>query len=192
MVVSPGVWIILLGCPCMWNCMKPSAGSARRDCLCCWAVRAFFSSAAHGWNGRPSGNPAPTSKNVATGGVPGGGGGGTALAPPACPRGARSRSRTDSGLPSAVLGVGASRIGSPLAVRGTPGVEMLRPLRRKRRRQSNHDRYKPAAFISLPESLLDAFRHELLSRDIHNGSGEVDEHRRKRSCRRRGFRAASP
>ena len=28
-----------------------------------------------------------------------------------------------SGLPSVVRGAGASRIGSPLAVRGTPGVE---------------------------------------------------------------------
>src|SRR5437667_2310347 len=85
------------------------------------SFRAFLSSAAHGLNGRPSGNPAPISKNVATGGVPGGAGTGVPVVPPPSPRN-RIQIPDRSGLPSAVLGVGASRTGLPSAVRGTPGV----------------------------------------------------------------------
>src|SRR2546425_423582 len=125
MVVSPGVWIILLGCGCRWNCMKPIG----RQCasglsLLFESFRAFLSSAAHGWKGRPSGIPAAISKNVAMGGVPGGAGIGVPVVPPPWPRNL-IQIPDKSGLPSAVLGVGASRIGSPLAVRGTPGVGYL-------------------------------------------------------------------
>src|SRR5436190_17624876 len=111
------------------------------------SFRAFFRSAAHGWNGRPSGNPAPMSKNVATGGVPGGAGTGAPVAPPPSPRNL-IQIPDRSGLPSAVLGVGASRIGAPLAVRGTPGVGYFGHCA-----ESDGDRaitiaIKPAAFIT--------------------------------------------
>src|SRR5688572_17897292 len=85
------------------------------------SLRVFFNAAAHGWNGRPSGNPAPMSKNVAMGGVPGGAGSGLAAVPPPWPR-SLTQIPDRSGLPSAVLGAGPSSIGTPLAVRGTPGV----------------------------------------------------------------------
>src|SRR5438132_9088974 len=85
------------------------------------SFRAFLRAAAHGWNGRPSGNPAPISKNVATGGVPGGAGTGVPVVPPPSPRN-RIQTPDRSILPSAVLGAGASSIGAPVAVRGTPGV----------------------------------------------------------------------
>src|SRR5437867_12124958 len=89
------------------------------------AIRFFTTSAAHGCSGRPSLNPAPTSRNVATGGVPGGGGGGggggagVAAAPcapcPRCPAGGLMLDQIPekSGFPSAVLGGGPLRFGFP-------------------------------------------------------------------------------
>src|SRR6185295_18867773 len=84
------------------------------------ALRCFKSSAAHGLNGRPSLNPAPTLPNVEAGGSPGGETGGGATFPPW--NHALSQSPVKSGLPSAVRGAGASRFGLPSGVRGTPRV----------------------------------------------------------------------
>src|SRR2546428_569747 len=93
------------------------------------AIRFFTTSAAHGCSGSPSLNPAPTSRNVATGGVPGGGGGGggggVAAAPcPRCPAGGLMFDQIPerSGFPSAVLGAGPARLGMPSGPLGTPGV----------------------------------------------------------------------
>src|ERR1700730_15106711 len=96
------------------------------------AMRCFNSPAAHGVNGRPSLNPAPMLKNVAAGGPleggsGGGSGGGTAGGPvdtPPNPAGAPRRPRYSqiperSGLPSDVLGAGASSFGLPSGPRGT-------------------------------------------------------------------------
>src|SRR5262245_37280439 len=102
----------------MWPIGRHSASGLS---LLLASFRCFFNSAAQGWNGSPPGIPAPTSKNVASGGVPGGGVGGTAFAPRA-PPGGRPHWPDRSGLPSGVRGVGASRFTAPLASRGTFGV----------------------------------------------------------------------
>src|SRR5215831_1597299 len=90
------------------------------------AMRFFTSSAAHGCSGKPSLMPAPTSRNVASGGVPGGGGGGGAgFAPcPRCPAGGLLFCQIPerSGFPSAVLGAGAVRFGFPSGPLGTASV----------------------------------------------------------------------
>src|SRR6478672_10349945 len=82
------------------------------------SMRFFNSSAAHGRSGRPSLNPAPTFRNVATTGVPAGGSSGAAPRPrPGKPL----HTPEKSGLPSAVLGAGAFRSGLPSGVLGTSG-----------------------------------------------------------------------
>src|SRR5436309_4144198 len=105
------------------------------------AIRFFTSSAAQGCKGRPSLKPAPTSRNVAAatpsaGVVAGGlGGGGPAVGAPAAPPTFPDRNPGPSpgglgfcqmpersGFPSAVLGAGAFRSGSPLGVFGTRAV----------------------------------------------------------------------
>src|SRR5207247_8382468 len=79
------------------------------------AARFFWSSAAHGWNGSPSLNPAPALPPLTSGGRPGGG-----------PFGSGSSYRIQmpdkSGLPSAARGVGAVRSGFPSGPFGTPGI----------------------------------------------------------------------
>src|SRR5262245_60413204 len=87
------------------------------------AMRFFTRSAAHVCRGRPSLNPAPTLRNVATGGVPGGGGGGGGGGCPGCPAGCLIFCQIPerSGFPSAVLGAGAARFAFPSGPLGTPG-----------------------------------------------------------------------
>src|SRR5215510_7741011 len=96
------------------------------------AIRFFLSSAAQGCSG--SGKPRPaTSKNcdvgIAFGSGAGGGVAGAPFAPaprprppPPPPPNASCQIPEKSTLPSGVRGVGASRIGLPSDVRGTPGV----------------------------------------------------------------------
>src|SRR5215831_8244230 len=90
------------------------------------AIRCFFNSAAHGVKGKPSDILVPRSPNVAMGGVPGGGGrGGVVFAPRPRPRPspcARVQRPDKSGLPSAVLGAGASMFTWPLGRCGTAGL----------------------------------------------------------------------
>src|SRR5262245_5315741 len=102
--------------------MKPMGRHNASGLSFCWTdIRCFFNSAAHGVNGSPSGNPTPTSPNVATGCVPGGGGGGGAPRPPGF--GNLTQLPDRSGLPSALRGTGALRLTAPSAERGTPLVE---------------------------------------------------------------------
>src|SRR5262245_44120343 len=102
------------------------------------AMRFLTRSAAHDCIGKPSLKPPPTFPNVANGipsGGSGGGGGGAegaggvnpgvaAGAAPRWPAGPRGFSQIPerSGLPSAVLGAGAVRLGLPSLVLGTPGA----------------------------------------------------------------------
>src|SRR5712692_6018491 len=101
-------------------------------------MRVFTRAAARGFNGRPSLNPEPLSRNdaeaISSRDTFGDGAAGRgAFAVPAPPRklgGIRSAGvRTicqipeRSGLPSGVRGAGASRLGCPLGSLGTPGVE---------------------------------------------------------------------
>src|SRR6185503_5450642 len=80
------------------------------------SVRDFLISAAHGWNGGPSLRLDPILRNSL----------GTCISKQ--PSGGHplflsgSQIPEKSGLPSGVLGVGASRFGDPLGNRGTPGV----------------------------------------------------------------------
>src|SRR5688572_20719433 len=103
----------------MLNCSRPiGRQSASGLSLLLAAFRTRFSSAAQGWNGSPSLKPAPTSKKVASGGVPGGTSEGDAPREVA----ARTHSPERSGLPSDVRGAGAFSIGLPALSLGTPGV----------------------------------------------------------------------
>src|SRR5690242_20614304 len=87
------------------------------------ATRCRCSSAAHGWNGRPSLKEAPRFQNwlvrteagIMSPDEDGAGGAGAAAAPGAGEPGGRLYSHTPerSGLPSAVRGVGAVRFGLP-------------------------------------------------------------------------------
>ena len=107
-------------------------------------MRFFTKSAAQGCKGRPSLNPAPTFRNVAAGGpsavvaagagglAAGGPTGGAPAAPPTFPERNPGPSPAGglgfcqmperSGFPSAVLGAGALKFGSPVGVLGTPGT----------------------------------------------------------------------
>src|SRR5215218_4322864 len=89
------------------------------------AFRFFSTSAPQGVRGSPPLMLAPTSRNVASGGPSGGVGEAAAGGwPPGVAGGAPPppRHRPErSGLPSAVLGAGAVRFGSPFGSRGTPG-----------------------------------------------------------------------
>src|SRR5689334_12349438 len=124
--ITPGVWTIFRGWPWVWSCITPSG----RQCasglsLLFSATRWRWSSAAQGWNGRPSLKDAPRFQNwlVRTEAgmmslFPGSG-----LAGAGVPGGRWYCHTPDrSGLPSAVLGVGPERFGLPSAVLGTPGV----------------------------------------------------------------------
>src|SRR5262247_2374238 len=88
------------------------------------AIRLFLRSAAHGCSGSWKPRPA-TSPNVDSG-IPSavvvGGGGAPCRPRPPPPPPARIQMPEKSTLPSAVRGVGASRVGLPSAARGTPGV----------------------------------------------------------------------
>src|SRR6266581_862960 len=100
-------------------------------------MRRLTSSAAQGFNGRPSLNPEPLSRNDA-GAISsrdtfgGGAAGGAAFAVPLPPRklagvwstGVRTICQIPerSGLPSGVLGAGASRLSCPFGNLGTPDV----------------------------------------------------------------------
>jgi hypothetical protein len=69
MAMTFGFWMILRGCPCMWNCVRPiGKQSASGLSLEFKAFRCFLSSAAQVVNGRPPGILAPSSKKVAIGG----------------------------------------------------------------------------------------------------------------------------
>src|ERR1700693_325422 len=94
------------------------------------ALRAFTRSAAHGCNGRPSLTFAPTSRNVVTGApAENEGAGPGSVPPPAGPRCPSPRIQLPerSGLPSAVRGAGAVRVGLPSGVLGTPAGGWGRP-----------------------------------------------------------------
>ena len=100
--------------------MRPIGRQSASGLSFWFSARRFFTrSAAQGVNGSPSLNPAPTSRNVATGG-PSAGGVGAGAACPRCPPAARTLVHMPdrSGLPSANFGAGAVRFGLPSGVLG--------------------------------------------------------------------------
>src|SRR6185503_11506764 len=86
------------------------------------SMRCFRTAAAHGVSGRPSLNPTPTFPKLASGIASSDTFGGGAAPLPRPPPVAHGFAQTPdrSGLPSAVLGVGASRFGLPSGVLGMP------------------------------------------------------------------------
>ena len=87
------------------------------------AIRFFLSSAAQGCIGAVlSGRFVPMSKKVASGGRSAGTGGGASPPRPRPPPPPASQMPDKSGFPSAVLGVGAVRLGFPSANLGILGV----------------------------------------------------------------------
>src|SRR5204862_3197756 len=92
------------------------------------ATRCRCSSAAQGWNGRPSGNAAPRFQNWLSRTASGTS---SVLVDVACVAGVGSgapggrlycQTPERSGLPSVVLATGPDRLGLPSAFFGTPGV----------------------------------------------------------------------
>src|ERR1043165_6151485 len=91
MVISFGVWMILRGCGCMWNCVIPiGIQLASGLSLLSVDMRRFLISAAHGVMGRPPETLVPRSQNAAKGGDFGlAGNSGMRISPDTSPFGSR-------------------------------------------------------------------------------------------------------
>src|SRR5687767_4890567 len=121
MMSSRGVCTYLAGDASMCNCMNPIGRQWERGLsLPSLGSRPFFSDSPYSVSGRPTPTHIPVADHTSGPGALNGdlkGPPRRARMPPP-PRHVPER----SGLPSAVLGVGAYQSGSPSAVRGTPGV----------------------------------------------------------------------